>query len=274
MSFYKKGALCLLALFTYLLTTPLTYVYLTQEKQLFRASPLPLDYTFSYKQPHEELFFETEKGASISALYFTTPRPKGAVFYLHGRGSNLSTNWGERSEEFTSRGYNLLVMDYRGFGKSRGRVSERALYHDAHYCYAFLTSQFPEEQLILYGRSLGTAIATYVAALSHAKALILEAPYLSMLEIAQRRHPYLPSFLLRFLIKYPLHTAHWIQHVTAPICIFHGVEDALIPYTSSIDLIEYAKQSEESVLIPLIDGEHDHLRHHPDYQLALTEFLQ
>ena len=145
---------------------PIGYYYFQQENMLFQKVTLPQDYSFSYKQPFEELFLETEKGAKINALYFKIANPKGVILYFHGRGGNLAHRWGHIFREFTCRGYDFFIMDYRGFGKSQGKLSEKALYLDARKCYEFLKEHYREDQIIIYGCSLGTGIATHVASLT------------------------------------------------------------------------------------------------------------
>ena len=159
------------------------YVYFVQENLLFQKATLPQDHVFSYDEPFEELFIETEKGARINALYFKTFRPKGVVLYFHGRGGNLDDRWGKFSREFTRRGYDFFIMDYRGFGKSTGKLTEKALCSDATKCYEYLQDIYPESQIVVYGRSLGTGIATFVASHKNPKMLVLESPYFSILDL-------------------------------------------------------------------------------------------
>ncbi len=251
----------------------LSYVYFQQEKILFQKTSLPQDYVFSYKQPFKELFIETEKGAKINALHFKTSNPKGVVLYFHGRGGNLAHRCGHISDAFTCRGYDFFIMDYRGFGKSRGKLSERALCFDARKCYEFLKKFYEEDQIIIYGCSLGTGIATYVASLFDPKMLILEAPYFSILDLTPRQVPYLPSFLIPLILKYHLRTDLWILKVRSPIRIFHGTDDELVPFDSSLRLLKLLKNRLNAILIPIEKGKHYHLSKDVQYQMKLDEIL-
>lgn len=250
------------------------YVYNHQEEMLFRKKTLPDTYAFQFEEPFKELFLEPEPGVKINALYFTAENPKGAVIYYHGRGGDLSGNWGRVSKEFTSRGYDLFIMDYRGFGKSRGKLSERALFKDADFCYNYITSKYPESQVIVYGRSLGTGIATYVASHHDPQRLILESPYFSVLDLTPRQVPYLPKFIIPMLLKYHFRTDKWIVKVDSPIHIFHGTEDELVPFDSSTRLLKLIKEKKDKSLIAIEHGKHDHLRFHPTYQKNLDQILQ
>lgn len=270
----KKKIILLFGVFVAAIVVGMGYVYSHQEEILFRKKTLPQDYTFRFEEPFEELFLEPEPGVKINALYFSAESPKGAVIYYHGRGGDLSGNWGRVSQEFTSRGYDLFIMDYRGFGKSRGKLSERALFKDADYCYNYITSKYPEDRVIVYGRSLGTGIATYVASHHDPKRLILESPYFSILDLTPRQVPYLPKFMIPILLKYHFRTDKWIVRVDSPIHIIHGTEDELVPFDSSTRLLNLIKEKKDAALISIEHGKHDHLRFHPTYQKALDQILQ
>lgn len=251
----------------------ISYFYFIQEDVLFQRATLDPGYIFTYEEPFEELFLETEKGARINALYFKTFRPKGVVLYFHGRGGNLADRWGRISKEFTSRSYDFFIIDYRGFGKSTGKLNEQALCHDAAKCYEYLMDIYPENQIVIYGRSLGTGIATYVASHTNPKMLVLESPYFSILDLTPRAMPYLPRFLVPLLLKYHLRTDKWIVKVRSPIHIFHGTKDELVPYESSTRLLKLLKTKVDANLIPIEEGKHNHLRYHPKYQSQLNQIL-
>ncbi|MCB1085062.1 MAG: alpha/beta fold hydrolase [Chlamydiia bacterium] len=269
----KKFILVIIALFLPLLLA-IGHIYHNQEDMLFKKRTLPDDYIFTFQEPFTEHFLETEKGAKINALHFKAENPKGVVLYFHGRGGNLSGKWGRLSNQFTSRGYDLFVIDYRGFGKSRGKLSERALCHDADFCYNYLNTWYREDQIIVYGRSLGTGIATYVASHHDPKSLVLECPYFSILDLTPRQFPYLPRFLVPLILKYHFRTDQWIKKVDSPIHIFHGTEDELVPYDSSLRLLHLIEEKKDAVLTSIEKGKHNHLRYHPKYQEVLDQILQ
>ncbi|MCB1107940.1 MAG: alpha/beta fold hydrolase [Chlamydiia bacterium] len=269
----KKKVLLIISSCLFLILLAIGHIYYHQEELLFQKATLSQDYQFSYEEPFKELFFETEKEAKINGLYCNTEAPKGVVLYFHGRGGNLSDNWGKVSKEFTSRGYDLLVMDYRGFGKSTGKLSEQAICYDADFCYRYLLETFRENQIVVYGRSLGTGVATYVASHHDPKSLILECPYFSIIDLTPRQTPYLPRFLVPMILKYHFRTDKWIVKVDAPIHIFHGTDDELVPYDSSTRLLRLIKDKRDASLISIERGKHNHLRLHPKYQDALTHIL-
>ena len=249
------------------------YTYYRQEEMLFQKAVLPETHVFTYEEPFKEIFLDTDRHARLNALYFYVEQPKGIVLYFHGRGGNLDNNMGRISHEFTDRGYDFFAIDYRGFGKSRGKLSEDALYQDADYSYNFLLDYFPEDQIIIYGCSLGTGVATYVASRHRPKGLILEAPYYSILDLTPRRVPYIPRFLIPILLKYHFRTDKWILNVDSPIHIFHGTDDELVPYASSTRLIELIEEKDDASLISIEKGRHNNLSHYPKYQLKIDQIL-
>lgn len=270
----KKRVMYSISLLIIIFLGVIVSVYLRQETMLFQSKTLPRDHFFSYTEPFNELFLKTEEGASINALHFYVDNPKGVVVYFRGRGTHLGKNLGSFSKDFTRRGYDLFVMDYRGSGKSRGKRSEKALYHDADSCYNYLKQLFKEENMIVYGRSLGTCMATYVASKHHPKMLILEAPYFSLLDLVPSQVRYVPRFLIPLMLKYPMRTDRWITRVKAPIYIFHGTNDELIPYDSSVRLLKLLPEEKKGSLITIDNGNHNHLRHHPEYQKTLDLLLK
>lgn len=263
-------SICFLMLFSFVIGD----TYATQEKQIFKAKTLSQDFVFNYKEPFEEVFLKTDSDAVINGLHFKRKSPKGVVLYFHGRGWNLGAK--KRSglpEDFLARGYDVFVIDYRGFGKSIGPASEKALHHDAECAYKYLKERYPEKRISLYGMSFGTGIATKLAAKHNPRQLILESPYYSMLDMAERTASYLPSFVTSWILKYHLRSDQFIEDVTCPIHIFHGTQDKLIPHISSSRLIKKVKAGVRARLISIEKGDHDHLPSYREYSSALDKLL-
>lgn len=263
----RKMALTALALAAlgYVLVCGLLYIY--QERLIFYPETTAADFAYAFPHPHEEVALEVE-GATIHALHFTVERPRGAVLYLHGNAGSL-TSWGSVARDFLERGYDVLMPDYRGYGKSTGEVtSERLLLGDAAEAYAYLERRHPEDRIVVYGRSLGTGIAAYLAATETPRMLILESPYYSLSDLARRQFPFLPPMLL----KYPLRTDLWITDVSCPISLFHGTNDEFIPYESSERLLP--RISAEHELVAIHGGGHNDLGEFAEYHRRLDEILR
>ncbi len=241
-----------------------------QRKALFRPTPLPADHRFSFDgAAFEEFFLHTSDGARLHLLRFPTPWPqsRGVVLYFHGNRDNLQ-RWGFLHRDFTARGYDFIAPDYRGYGKSTGRPSERTLYEDAHRVYDWVRQRYPAVQIELYGRSLGSAAACYLAAHVRAHRLFLETPFdnLPGLLAAHLGREHLPMRLL-FLLPNDRH----LRQSRLPVLIFHGTRDRIVPLSSAERLRSCLKAGDELVVIP--GGNHHNLRTFDLYQQTLSRWL-
>jgi uncharacterized protein len=241
--------------------------YFWQEKIIFHPVALAANYTFSFNNQFTEYNFQTPDNQSINAVLFQHPNPKGIIVYCHGNADNIA-RWGAIAEKLVQYGYEVLVFDYRGYGKSTGKVTEENLFADAKLVYNFAKTRFAEAQIVVYGRSLGTGIATFLAATNSPKHLVLETPYYSILEMSQRYANWLPT---KLLLKYPLRTDLRITDVQAPISIFHGTADEIVPYESGSKLKKWLKPQDQFITIP--DGMHSNLENYELYRQAIAKIL-
>jgi len=209
-----------------------------------------------------------DEKATINALHFKAADPKGVVLYFHGNAGSLN-NWGYVAPDFLSNGYDLFIIDYRTYGKSTGKLNEKALLGDADSLYRFLLKQYPEDQIIVYGRSLGTGIAVKLAQDHSPKMLVLESPYYNFLTLARHHFPFLPNALI---LRYRFRTNKWIVHVKCPIYLFHGTDDGIIPYDSSTRLMELI--GDKGTLFSVNGGGHNNLSQFREYHDALGKILQ
>ena len=242
-------------------------LYFFQEKILFLPTTLEQDYQYKFDYPFEELFLKTEEEVTINALHFKVENPKGVILYFHGNAGDLS-RWGKITEYFVEKQYDVLVMDYRTYGKSSGKLSEQALYNDAQYLYNYLLKQYVENEITLYGRSLGTGIASYLAANNNPKQLILETPYYSILDVAEHRFPMFP---VKQLLKYYFPTFKYLSSVSCPITIIHGTDDSVVPYASAKKLSKLRLQNLDFITIN--GGTHNNLIEYDDYHKAIKAKL-
>ena len=245
-----------------------TALHLFQEKILFRPTVLPQDHIFNFNHDFEELFIDAEENAVINAIHFTIENPKGVVLYFHGNAGDLQ-RWGTITEYFVDKDYDVFVMDYRSYGKSIGPLSESALYNDGQLCYNYLLQRYSESDISIYGRSLGSGIATKLASTNQPKQLILETPYYSLLDVAKKRFPVFP---LKILMKYELPTFKYIKKVTCPITLLHGTNDKIIPIQSAIKL--YDEANNENMSLTIIEGaKHNNLNTFETYINKINEVL-
>ncbi|MBA4397822.1 MAG: alpha/beta hydrolase, partial [Syntrophus sp. (in: bacteria)] len=247
------------------------FMYFKQENMIFAPEVLPPDFKFAFQERFEEINWPVD-GARINALHFKAAQPKGIVLYFHGNAGSLKS-WGDVAQDFTQRGYDIVIPDYRGFGKSTGRIeNEKMLLKDAETAYDYVKKHFSENQIILYGRSIGTGMAVHLARTSRPRMVILESPYLSLLDMAARHYPLFPRPLLRLLVRYPLRTDLWIADVTCPVYLFHGERDNIIPFSESEQLSKLVRSEHQLIAVP--EGGHNNLGDFRQYREALDRILR
>lgn len=248
-----------------------TLAYFVQEWFIFKPEKLSEDFEFKYTYPFKELSFSLTENAKISGLLFYSEEKekRGLVLYFHGNTRSIK-GWAKYSRDFTVHGYDVVMIDYRGFGKSKGKRTEKLLYEDALHVYNRMRFDFkyPENAIVIYGRSLGSGFAAKLASGTKPEMLILDAPYYSFSHLTSRFLPFLPiSILLRFKIR----TDEWLKYCRCPIYILHGTKDRLIPFSSSVRLSRIAPLNTH--LVPIYGGGHNNLPSFPEYHRVLKDIL-
>lgn len=243
-------------------------VYLVQEKFIFKPEKLKANFEFRYSAPFRELFFDIEPGVHINGLHFYREQPKGLILYFHGNSRSIK-GWAKYAADFYRYDYDVVLVDYRGFGKSVGKRSEKNLLSDMQFVYTQLCHSYPEDHLIVYGRSLGSGFATKLASDNRPRYLILDAPYYNFRRVIQRFLPILP---VRFVLRYHLRTDLWIRKVQCPTYILHGTRDWLIPLRHSEQL--RAINPRKIILIRIEGGGHNNLPSFPDYHNFIRDILK
>ena len=243
-------------------------LYFIQEKLIFKPEKLPEDFVFQYKnQEVEEYKIELKKDVIINGLHFKTKESKGVVFYLKGNSRSIK-GWGKFAVDFTNHNWDVIMIDYRGFGKSTGKRTQQTMKDDVLAIYSKIKEKVKEKYIIVYGRSLGTGLATKVASVNNPRMLILACPYYSMSNNVQRYLPFIP---LGLVMRYTMPTFKWIKYVKCPIKIIHGTNDRVIPMKSSIRLSKI--NSKLTRVYPIIGGGHKNLHNFEGYHRALKEIL-
>lgn len=210
-------------------------IYFFQHKFFFQPEKLPADFKFAYEHlKAEEKEVSPEKGAKISYLHFHVDEPKGVVIYLKGNTKSIK-GWGKFAIDFTRLGYEVVMMDYRGFGKSTGKRTVEAMKRDSQFIYDIVKKEFSEDQIVVYGRSLGSGFAARLASKNNPRLLILTSPLYSLLRTIHRYLPFMPA---KPFLRYNIPTFQYLKNVRCPIKIIHGSDDGLVPINTAIDLSE------------------------------------
>ncbi len=241
-----------------------------QERFIFVRFRLARDYRFRLGSACEEVFITAEDGSELHALRFRAPRASGTVLYFHGNSGSLR-RWGKMAPRFTRAGWDVLMMDYRGYGKSRGTLSEEALHADAARWYAWLKEREPEERILVYGRSLGSGMAVPVAASNHPRALVLESPFANLYDAARHQFYALPY---RLLLRYAFRNDKAIRRITCAVYIFHGKRDPVVPYESALNLYALVPGTVHREMVTIGRGFHSDLWRFKRFQRKMGRILE
>ena len=243
------------------------FLYFVQEQIIFFPQKLDKNYRFAFDQAFEEKTILLKDGLHLHGLLFNAKNPKGLVFYLHGNAGSLSS-WGGIAQTYTDLNYDVFILDYRGYGKSEGTIhSETQLHEDIQTAYDVLKQQYTEDKIVVLGYSIGSGLASKLASTNHPKLLILQAPYYSLTDVMHRIFPYIPSVLL----KYKLENNKHIKACKMPVVLFHGDQDEVIYYGSSLKLKDECKNIDR--LITLKGLGHNGMTESMDYQNELKKIL-
>ncbi|MBL7871925.1 MAG: alpha/beta fold hydrolase [Cyclobacteriaceae bacterium] len=243
------------------------FIYLFQHIFFFRPERLSRSFQYKYPFPFEELDFEMEDGGRINAIYFKVPNSRGVVYYLKGNSKSIK-GWGKFAKDFVSNGYDFFMMDYRGFGKSKGKRSQERVFNDSQFIYKWLTQLYPENKIILYGRSWGSGIAARIASWNKPRMLILDSPYFSFYYNTNRYLFFLP---LKWILRYDIRTNQYLKAVDCPVHIIHGTKDKLISFSQSEKL--KALFPDKIQLHKIEGGRHNNLPQFPEFFEILYEIL-
>lgn len=252
-----------------LLGVGLLFFYFFQELFLFRpGKKLASNAVYDFPNAFEEVYLTTADNETINAVHFTLENPKGIVLFFHGNRGNLK-RWGHQvTDTFLANNYEVFMMDYRGYGKSTGDFDEDMMYLDALQAYKHVLGKYKEENIIVYGYSLGSTFATRIGALHQPKHIILEAPFYSFKRAVRHNFTLAPIFLMR----YSFNSFEDAPKITSPTTIFHGTNDQTTSYTESKDLFNLVGVDNKQ-FITLEDGTHHNLATFEKYREVLGETL-
>ena len=222
----------LIVLLIYFLITAFLFFY--QRKLLYHPN---INSYNDVKPNHriEEVFISSDNDL-ISWYYKKNEKYKTLVFF-HGNAGNLS-NRIYKLNEFSKLNLNYLIFAYRGFNENKGKPTEEGLYKDAISVIEWLKSKnVLEKDIILYGESLGTAIAVHTGQHKSFAGIILEAPFTSMVNMGQKYYPFFP---VRLLLKDKYESINKIKNIKSPILIMHGKRDKIVPFKMGLKMYELA----------------------------------
>jgi uncharacterized protein len=244
----------------------LVLVWWQQERLIFLPSALPVEHRFDFGADVHEAWVDVA-GARLHALHLRNPQPRGVVFFLHGNAGNLDS-WFVNADFYRRLNLDLFMLDYRGYGKSSGRIDSQAqLEADVRAAWASIAPRYAGLRRVVMGRSLGSALAAGLAAEVQPELTVLVSPYESLAALAAEHYRWVPPALLR----YPLRTDQALARVRSPVLLLHGELDELIGPQHSERLLRAAPHGERV----LISGAgHNDLQQFPAYFDALAARLR
>ena len=246
------------------------FMYLAQPAMLFfpygTLEATPKDWGLDY----EDVRLSTSDGVTLHGWYIPGDDSEQVLLFFHGNAGNISHR-GESIAIFHRLGLNVLIIDYRGYGESGGSPSELGLYRDARAAWQYLTETlgFAPSDIILFGRSLGSAVAAKLASERRPGALILESGFSSAKDAAREIYPLL-SWLV--LLRFELDAVRYLGSVHCPVLVLHSPDDEIIPYSLGRKLFDAAPEPKR--FVELRGGHNDgFLLSQPEYEQALGDFL-
>lgn len=214
-----------------------------QETILFNAHHLPHDHQF---RVGTEVNIDVGEDVNLNCLLIKDKNPVGAILYLHGQKGNIRRCIGQ-AKTMAGQGFDILLVDYRGYGKSEGKnYSEQQMFDDVQVAYDYLKKRYDENKIIVAGYSLGTAMASYLASVNDPKHLIMIAPYVSLIQMKNKFLPFIPDFLFKYKFSNEAH----LEKVKCATTMIHGLEDTLIPQDSDDLLKAVNPDLIHSILLP------------------------
>ena len=244
-------------------------LYYLQEIFLFHPEKLSAAYVYHFNVPFEEINIPFNKTDTVNMVKFFPKDSvrRGVVLYFHGNKQNIE-RYAKFAINFTSLGYEVWMEDYPGFGKSVGERTEKKLYEEAVQVQKMALGKYGKDSIILYGKSLGTGIAAYVASVTDCKRLILETPYYSIPALFSYYAPIYPTTAMS---TYKIPVNEYLQEVKYPVTIFHGTDDGVIPYRYAVKLKAVLKPTDEFITIE--KGTHHNLNDFKLFHQKLDSLL-
>jgi alpha-beta hydrolase superfamily lysophospholipase len=221
--------------------------------------------------PFEDVYLETENGVKLHGWFVPANNAKYTILFCHGNGGCLAHRV-ETIELFHNLGVNVFIFDYRGYGKSRGHITEKGLFNDADSAWNYLTNvkKLKREDIIVVGRSLGGALAAYLAEKYTPAGLILESAFISIPEAGHDFYPWLP---VRTLCKYKFPTAEFLKKAKCPVLVIASPDDEIVKFRHGKQLAATAPALKEFVEL---SGTHDecYFECREKYTAALRNFMK
>ena len=218
------------------------FIRYLESNSIFHPTPDVLVTPASIGLDFEDVYFKTKDGLTLNGWFIKNSRVSATLIYFHGNAGNISHRL-EKIKMFHRMGLNVFIIDYRGYGKSEGRPSEKGLYQDAVAAYDYLAvrKDIDRERFISYGDSLGGVFAIYLASQRKVNCLIADSTFSSSADVVRAIFPFIPTFLLATKMD----SASKVKNFNIPKLFIHSINDEIIPYALGKKLFEAASPPKE-----------------------------
>ncbi len=264
---FLLAAVCIYALLT-------AFIYFRQSSMIYFPNMPGRALTATPQQlgmQYEEVEFTAEDGVGLHDWFVPAAEAKASLLFFHGNAGNISHRL-ESIAIFNSLGLDVFIFDYRGYGQSQGKTSEEGTYRDAEAAWSYLTETrgVAADGIIVFGRSLGSSIAAWIASRRDPAGLIVESGFSSVPSMAQRLYPFLP---VRWLAKFRYDTAGYVSSLSCPLLVVHSKHDEIIPYAEGRAVYDAAPADKR--FLEIRGGHNDgFLVSGADYINGLRDFIE
>jgi alpha-beta hydrolase superfamily lysophospholipase len=243
-------------------------IYYVQDYFLFQSLPLRKNHQYNFSIPFREVNIPYTQTQNLNIIQFETNKPlKGVVLYFHGNRKNIGWYAGF-APMFTQHGYEVWMLDYPGYGKSTGKITEENLYNYALQLYKLASRRFVPDSILVFGKSMGTGLATYLASNVRCKRVILETPYYSLSSLGSH---FFPIYPMKRMMSVDIPSWQYLKEVTEPVTIFQGTGDLIVPLSNASKLKPFLKGIDEFITIK--GGSHNNLRDYPVFKRKMDSLL-
>jgi len=271
---YQKillGTVLIIAVMAAIYVVTAVYKYVVQSSYVYSPKKDIVGNPFDLKLYFEEVLLRTSDGVNICGWFVPSGSSRKVILFLHGNGGNISTRLTLIDYFNKKAGLSVFIIDYRGYGKSEGKVTEAGTCLDARAAWDYLTvsKKIEPEDIVIYGRSLGGPIAAHLAGEIGAKLLILDSTFTSIKDIAAETYPYLP---VRRFFKYEYSTISYLKSVKCPVLVIHSSGDERIPFSHGLKLYNDANQPKEFLKLSGMHG-NNYIRSRDVYIEGIKSFI-
>ena len=222
------------------------YLYLMQSRMIFYPDIAGRELISTPENiglAYQDVAFVSEDNIKLHGWFIPEEKAKATVLFFHGNAGNISHRL-DSIALFHRLGLNVFIIDYRGYGQSEGKTTEKGTYRDAEAAWNYLhqTQGISAKQIIIFGRSLGASIASKLASEHTPAALIIESGFTSVPSMGQRFYPFLP---VRWLTYFKYDTKEYVKNISCPVMVAHSKDDEIIPYDEGLEIFAAAPEPKQ-----------------------------